>query len=1100
MSLLENNNNISLIKIEVDDINNYFLSYWNLALKKLLSNYNCVFNSDIYGHVNIALNNINIKLVNANNTLDNNFEEKLFLIKVYYLNSTKDITKEFINNIKNTYEEKNMNLILISKEEIKKEENIQKDCIKILNKIKSKTGLNDLYYLPYDSINYDKININFTDFLNAFSSKFSKEILYKINSLNDKFKNIGSIEEQNLENDYLLIEQFIFYLDILSQIHCWNNIISFTEKFLMKDFEFFQDKICMKIKPSDFFNFEKEKLKLNYFNKNLSNIEFNEYILHHYINSSHFSEKYDNIFRLIKLIPNNTKTHQKNFKTEFHYIYWMINYIYNFIDYFTALKEKNSLEKNVANKYINFSSYLCIKYYKLFIYKINKKNFFIPNQKILIELISNISKNNCANINEDLEKLFIEVNSINIKNEQFEIFINEINENIKNNDKVSILLNDNKKLLKEILNLYKSIRTNFLEFKNYTTSIQFAFEEIYLSIIFHQFEEIKEILVSLLNHKYFKNNHFRNIYEYICFILLLILNYLDKNKENLNLVFKLLNINYEHNPLIKRLLSTIINDNTNIIYEIISNYIESYKSNNNNKDKEEIIMNLDNVLDINLLSGENKNIFINKAKADNNIIKINYKITNKTGLELNINKIMIKFKEFNISNSNENIIIYEIGQDKNNFKKLEPYINQKDELIQIELIDIFKINNIYKPIEIHYILENSIKAVYHLKENTQIFVNDSNININAELCSNEYYYNILSLLNLKISNITDLSEINDKYLIINLNNIDNSESSILKIQTELLKKNLNNIFKNLIINDNSIIFPPDSIKNLNDINTIQIPFFIENTNYYDTTKENKIKLNINIKQSQESKESIFSFYKLFTPKFFHLFTVGKRYKRINKKNSYLMQAFLSLNIQNDKVIIYNKDKTSTIIDSKQAINKILILNDKENEIINKLRTNNIEFSLGTKKDIKYHFCYPEKNIIEEIKDMEEVPYHIIINVNNNDLTPVIYSEIYFKISLKKFKDKKSNFMINIKDSDFWSVIGRSKIILDLEEGICEKEINIILMPLIDGLLPLPEIEFNEYDNSNNKYEPIEYNSIIEGIKNSIKIFPFKEYNIKINLT
>ena len=311
---------------------------------------------------------------------------------------------------------------------------------------------------------------------------------------------------------------------------------------------------------------------------------------------------------------------------------------------------------------------------------------------------------------------------------------------------------------------------------------------------------------------------------------------------------------------------------------------------------------------------------------------------------------------------------------------------------------------------------------------------------------------------------------------------------------------MNNIFKNLIINDNSIIFPPDSIKNLNDINTIQIPFFIENTNYYDTTKENKIKLNINIKQSQESKESIFSFYKLFTPKFFHLFTVGKRYKRINKKNSYLMQAFLSLNIQNDKVIIYNKDKTSTIIDSKQAINKILILNDKENEIINKLRTNNIEFSLGTKKDIKYHFCYPEKNIIEEIKDMEEVPYHIIINVNNNDLTPVIYSEIYFKISLKKFKDKKSNFMINIKDSDFWSVIGRSKIILDLEEGICEKEINIILMPLIDGLLSLPEIEFNEYDNSNNKYEPIEYNSIIEGIKNSIKIFPFKEYNIKVNLT
>ena len=178
----------------------------------------------------------------------------------------------------------------------------------------------------------------------------------------------------------------------------------------------------------------------------------------------------------------------------------------------------------------------------------------------------------------------------------------------------------------------------------------------------------------------------------------------------------------------------------------------------------------------------------------------------------------------------------------------------------------------------------------------------------------------------------------------------------------------------------------------------------------------------------------------------------------------------------------------------------MILNDKENEIINKLRTNNIEFSLSTKKDIKYHFCYPEKNIIEEIKDMEEVPYHIIINVDNNDKIFIIYSEISFKISLKKYKVKKTKFMINIKDNDYWSVIGKSKIILDLEEGIGEKEIDIILMPLIDGLLPLPEIEFNEYNNSNNKYEPIEYNSIIEGVKNSIKIIPFIDYSIKVNLT
>ena len=104
MSLIENNNsNKSLLKIEVDDISNYFISYWNKALKKLLSNYNCVFNSDFFGDINIALNNINMKLVNANNTLDNNFEDKLFLIKVYFLNSEKELSKDFFNNIKKTY-------------------------------------------------------------------------------------------------------------------------------------------------------------------------------------------------------------------------------------------------------------------------------------------------------------------------------------------------------------------------------------------------------------------------------------------------------------------------------------------------------------------------------------------------------------------------------------------------------------------------------------------------------------------------------------------------------------------------------------------------------------------------------------------------------------------------------------------------------------------------------------------------------------------------------------------------------------------------------------------------------------------------------------
>ena len=167
--------NGSILKIEVDDISNHFISFFNLALKKMLPDYFCLINSDNLGQVKFNLNSFNIKLINSNNTLENIFEDKLFLIKVHFLKSEKDLTKDFFNNIKNSFEFKNMSLILISTEEIKKDANIQKECIKYLNKIKSKTSLNDIFYLPYSITDLDKIKVCFKDFLNAFANKFSKE-------------------------------------------------------------------------------------------------------------------------------------------------------------------------------------------------------------------------------------------------------------------------------------------------------------------------------------------------------------------------------------------------------------------------------------------------------------------------------------------------------------------------------------------------------------------------------------------------------------------------------------------------------------------------------------------------------------------------------------------------------------------------------------------------------------------------------------------------------------------------------------------------------------------------------------------------------------
>ena len=198
---------------------------------------------------------------------------------------------------------------------------------------------------------------------------------------------------------------------------------------------------------------------------------------------------------------------------------------------------------------------------------------------------------------------------------------------------------------------------------------------------------------------------------------------------------------------------------------------------------------------------------------------------------------------------------------------------------------------------------------------------------------------------------------------------------------------------------------------------------------------------------------------------------------------------------------------------------ILQLNDQESDILLKLRNNFMIFSLNNEDNIRYRFCYPEKNILDEIKEMKEIPYHIIISVDNNqDNNFDVLNELYVNICIKKYKEKSSKLMININDDDNWCIVGKNKIVEDFGNEKSEKNIKIALLPLIDGFLQLPQIEFSEYekdsdlnfnlnegdkkdDNEENiEFEPIEYGSVIEGEKNVLKIRPSREYSLKINLT
>ena len=1115
----------SFIRIEVDDLVGYFISYWNLAIKKYLKDYYCTFNLENYPPVKLPLNSFNLNLINNNSLTENEkpllFEEKLFTIKIHFLSSEKELNSEFFQDVKQNYDNKNLNLVLITMNEIKEDANILKDCTKIINKIKSKTGLNDLIFLPYNIIYFEQLQSGFPPFLEFFTQKFTKEFLNKFETLTKKFEkyeaseaNTDASKKVDYEN-YQYLQELICYFDLLSHVEYWGIIQKYCKKYLFRDLPCLISEYNI-MKTSTFSEYDVNKFKLIYKTKKLTNIEFQEYILYYYIKTYQYLKEYANIFNFIQLIPYKLNLLIKNFKTEYHSIHWALNYFYYLINYFTSLvKSLPSPHDKKVNEGLIILYSLCIKFLNLYAYKSN--NIYIPNNKILIELIECLKNNNHSKIEEQMKNFINKKKEVD--NKDLTLFINDIKDI---NDKICMILNDNNKFLEELLSLLNNINKKNKENINFDISIRCIFDIVYLLIFFCKFKEVKDMLVPLLQYKFLKEQKIKYFYEYICFILLLVLSFIDKNYDNLNLVFKLINIKYS---ISNKLLQNLNCDNKNMIYTIISNYLESFNPNGTDK-KDEICFPLDGALDITLFGGENKSLFINKLK--NQVQKIDYKITNNTGIELNINKINLIFEEIEVNNVNNSVnnkknVIYVINKDKNSLKKLMSFIKEKDEYFEIEYRDIFKINNIYKLVEIQYEMNNSIKGIYHIKQKIELLLSDLNINIKTEMHSsydnpnanNKFYYNILSMIKIYISNISDISELKNKSLVIKLIDVGNNSDSILKIQTELLKSALKQKIPDIIVNDLSIEFPPNSVKDIKDINNLNIPFFIENINYY-SDKNNKIEIIINIK---ENDNILFSYSSIYKIEYTHLFTIGKRFKILNN-NSYLFQTFLSLNVETTKVKVYNLNNI-TNIDAKQAINKILLLNDNENDILLKLRNNFIIFTLNNEDDIKYRFCLPEKNILDEILEIKEIPYHISINIENEDKHQQfdLLNEININICVKKYKEKKVKLMVKINDNDNWSVVGKNKIIEEFGSDKGEKNIKIILLPLVDGFLQLPEIEFSEYEidsdsnlnlkkedkkgnNDENivEFEPIEFGTVIEGEKNVLKISPLKEYNLKINLT
>ena len=1153
--------------IEINDASNDFIPYWDLAMKEHLSNNFITVGPESNKSGVKSLNSFYIKLVDKKEAFSPGKSDiiqldKLFTIDVYRIKKEKEFNSDFVKFYKSNHSTTNFNVFLYNVDEIK--DNTLKNINKTYDKMKSKTGLSDFSFIPYNQHNYGKFYSIIDNFFLNLKNKISAEFNNQLKYYSEKIENMTDVYNSDEATIYEYIKNKILYLDLLTMGEFWEDIKRTCAIDVYKIFDKLNDKFIYTDCPSfaDINIFEiKQKVK----NKTLTNIELQVFLIYNYIRSCRYLKEYSSLTNFMFNTTIKLNLYESTFKSIYHFLYWKINFVFNFINYLIALQEvitqkdydvKNSIEQGIIHLYSFVSNDLKIYGKKL------KIEF--PSIKIFSFLKNCVDKG--INIKEELDKIMaIDLGEIE-KDENFKLFKSDIklisdNEKIKTN-KYEIFTNK-KAFLEEYLLIFQIINRRNCKLLHTKTSIRGAFDIIPLLLSLNKFEDAKNILNSLLQEKFIKSNKWNYTHEYVCFIFIMLLNCLEKNKENLQIMFKLLDTNFSK---INYFLKLIESKDVNLINDIISKYIEYFSEIEDEKIEDTLdkIFSLDKAVDINLEKIKDNIIFINKSKTKKEQIK--YKFTNNTGISVNIDKIQLIFEEISSTNNknNENNnkekkhLIYEIDNASNTFKSIIPFVKDQENVFDIivdESNDIFQLNTMYKFKQIKYIIKNSLCGLYHIKEDMKISINPIDMKISTQVYPsydasefndniiNNFYFNVLSKININLIDIPSPEELNNKSLKFTIEHVNKKDDTTLIIQTHVLKEKISKIYPDAIVENYGIEFPPGSLKDKEKLENIIIPFYVENINFYSNGLIT-IKITVHILDKADNDKTVYSYVSYHNINLVHLFNIRKKFRLLDN-NSYLMQTTFSLNIEanNIKVYTHNSTNYSFYIDTTQAINLVLLLTNNQNEIIQKLRQNFLDFSFDEIKKIneekeekivtKFRLCYPENSIIEEIKELTEIPYHIIIDVD--DCPHLIFKEVTVNISIKKNNNKNVILLTHICDNENWAIIGKSKLFEewrnDDNEKNNEKNFKIKLLPLVDGFLKLPEIEFLEYelekketeedkneiikiggvseDSEDNKqeiiigkmsFDPIEFGTVIEGNQKVLRIKPTTECSLKLNLT
>ena len=1093
--------------ISINDSSKEFIPYWESTLKIIFNNYNCSIITNNHQNNEKTFKTLNLKLIEYESLKNNN---SLFQIDVFKLKDEKEIKNEnFIKKIKESYKNDNINVFLLN---LSDNEKFNKVCTKIFGKIKDKIDKNDFFVIPYNKkkIEEDLFKNFFEALRKKFQDNFNKQLKNLFSEIETKNKDTNILQDEEKLYDYLnsknkLINYYLFF-------DFWKDIKLICEFDLFKNYDFLKKNFEFNAP----LNLLDNSIQIETFNKKISekkisNIDIQQYLFYLYIKSHRTLKLIKDLMNFINRIIKEINIYHENFTNPIYFNLWKILFISNIILYLNNLRDYLIINENEENKKIFIESIIEVynQYKKVFKVFANIIKFEIPNEKIFKNALN---KNENDLINEN-EKIFILKKEEKEKDEEYNNLLNEIknNESFKNIKYENYLepknfLVEYLKLLNEIENFYNN------EFNYPHFSFKLLLEKIPILFIFNKFEDIKKIYINLMKKEEENGIKWNYIYEYFNFFLMIILNCLDKTDENLNIL--LLNLNIKMTR-IKDMLKLIESEDENLINNIVSNYISSYQI--SSKDKI-FKISLNKIIELNNEKENDCNIiYINQSKIKNK--DINIIITNNSGYSFEIDYIKLIFKELYLKE--ENIIEYPINNNDLILKEIKSYEKNILSKFTIKLNDnenIFKINSIYQLIEIQLNLKNGIIGSYIFENGFKLNIKNLDLEITSsifptydspELKEAKFYYNILSLLNLDFKNFpSDLSDTILKIEITEFKKDDKKIDDQINIQKNILEEYLTSKNIKSSISKNYIEFPQNSINDKSIFSYLKIPFYIENINYFEE-EEKTLKITSSILKGEEI---IYSFVEFQKMKLIHLFHLKNKY-RLMPNQTYIMQLTFSLNIEIDGVNIYmnNTNKNIINLDIMQAMNIILVFKNDLKEIEKECEKNFFKFSIDlNNKTYFYKFCYPKMGIIEDIKELMNMPYHIIIDINN-DIEHQVFQEFDINVKIKKYSNKNIIFMSKIKDNENWGVIGKSKIILNLPSDLKEGEIKFKLFPLLDGYIKIPEIEFFEYEiveNQNNindnysgvQFKEIDFGSFIEGNERIIKINSINEYTLRLNLT